>query len=72
MYARDEHESGASEWGHLLLFHALQTKIVGVELGPGIERRAVAVQCDVLPQKLIRLAAELGLSIAITQYPAAV
>ncbi len=41
----------------------------GVTLDFGIERRDVAVQCDVLPAELVRVAGTLGLSIELTQYP---
>ncbi len=43
--------------------------VEGVTLDFGIERRDVAVQCDLLPAELIRIAGSLGLSIELSQYP---
>jgi hypothetical protein len=36
----------------------------------GVARRNVMVQCDCLPADFVRLAAALGLSIEVSQYPA--
>lgn len=36
----------------------------------GVERRDVAVQCDLLPMELISAAGTLGLAIELSQYPA--
>jgi hypothetical protein len=44
--------------------------VEGVSLDFGVSRRNVAVQCECLPADLIRLAAMLGLSIEVSQYPA--
>ncbi len=43
--------------------------IEGIVIDFGIARRDVIVQSDFLPPSLIRLAAELGLGILLTQYP---
>ena len=43
--------------------------VEGVTLDFGVERRDVAVQCDVLPMELVRLAGSLGLAIEMSQYP---
>ena len=42
----------------------------GVTLDFGIERRSVAVQCELLPAALVRVAGALGLAIELSQYPA--
>jgi hypothetical protein len=42
--------------------------VESVTLDFGIERRDVAVQCDLLPSELIRLAGTFGLGIEISQY----
>jgi hypothetical protein len=42
--------------------------VEGVELDFGIDRRDVAVQCDLLSADLIRAAGSLGLSIMLSQY----
>jgi hypothetical protein len=44
--------------------------VEGVVLDFGIARRDVAVQCNELSPKLIRLAGELGLGIELSLYPA--
>jgi hypothetical protein len=46
--------------------------VEGVTLDFGVERRDVAVQCDVLPAELVRVAGQLGLAIEFSQYPALV
>jgi hypothetical protein len=43
--------------------------VESVTLDFGIERRDVAVQRDMLPPELVRLAGLLGLGIAMSQYP---
>ena len=40
-----------------------------VTLDFGVERRDVAVQCDLLPPELVRIAGALGLAIELSQYP---
>jgi hypothetical protein len=44
--------------------------VEGVTLDFGVERRDVAVQCDILPAELVRVAGSLGLAIELSQYPA--
>ena len=59
--------SGESARRRLCTFPGVET----VALDFGIERRDVAVQCDRLPEELIRLAGTLGLGIELSHYPAA-
>jgi hypothetical protein len=40
-----------------------------MELDFAVTRRDVAVQTDVLPSQLLRLAGDLGIDVAISQYP---
>jgi hypothetical protein len=56
--------AGSDEIRRLVAFPGVE----GVTLDFGIERRDVAVQCDVLPAELIRVAGSLGLSIELSQY----
>lgn len=44
--------------------------VEGVSLDFGVQRRNVAVQCDVFPAELVRVAGSLGLAIELSQYPA--
>lgn len=58
-------EAETEEIQRLAMFPGVE----GVTLDFGIECRDVAVQCDLLPADLIRVAGSLGLSIMVSRYP---